>query len=212
MHSPLHDNNNSKTTIAKSTILHSTSSSIYLSSANQEIYMHLSKLLHEPTYILLWIPNIMFNLYLKSADIKRNTKTIFQMTFKMFIFMPKSYIEIINQRANRIKSKNFGKFISLFVLLHSFIFATRAQVNRAHFLCLFQFLGQANWQEIQELGLSIDYVPNKKVRTFEQRVLSLSHVPLVRHPEALRHLQDQVKWFLGAEDQSPEENILYQKL
>ena len=73
-------------------------------------------------------------------------------------------------------------------------------------------LGQANWRKIQELGLSIEYVSNGKVRTFVWKVLSMSHVPLVRHPEALRHLQDQLHWFQDNADQSPEDNLLYRKL
>ena len=73
-------------------------------------------------------------------------------------------------------------------------------------------LGQAHWRKIQELGLSTEYVSNGKVRTFVWKILSMSHVPLGRHPEALRHLQAQLQWFQDAADQSPEDHLLYRML
>ena len=46
--------------------------------------------------------------------------------------------------------------------------------------CLFHF-GQANWRRVQQIGFSVEYVENGKIRLFVWHVLSMSHVPLGRH-------------------------------
>ena len=74
------------------------------------------------------------------------------------------------------------------------------------------FLGQAHWRKIQDLGLSTDYVDNGKVRTFIWKVLALPHVPLERHPEAVRHIRNSLSYFQDQSQESPSHNLLYRKL
>ena len=52
----------------------------------------------------------------------------------------------------------------------------------------FTFSAQANWRRVQQVGFSVQYVDDGKVRLFFWHVLSMSHVPLDRHDEVVREL------------------------
>ena len=77
--------------------------------------------------------------------------------------------------------------------------------------CLFH-LGQAHWRKVQDLGLSVEYIENGKVCVFVWKVLSMSHVPLERHQEAIAHLETLMDSFRIHVNDSPEANHLYRKV
>ena len=52
----------------------------------------------------------------------------------------------------------------------------------------FKFSAQANWRRVKQVGFSVQYVDDGKVRLFFWHVLSMSHVPLDRHDEVVREL------------------------
>ena len=77
--------------------------------------------------------------------------------------------------------------------------------------CLFHF-GQANWRRVQVIGLSVQYVEDGKVRLFVWHLLSMSHVPTVRHDEAIRVLRSEVLYFEELSSQSPSSRRLFEKV
>ena len=77
--------------------------------------------------------------------------------------------------------------------------------------CLFHF-GQANWRHVQQIGISVEYVEHGKVRLFVWLVLSMSHVPLERHDEAIRELRVDIAWFEEESNMSPRSRRLFEKV
>ena len=77
--------------------------------------------------------------------------------------------------------------------------------------CLFHF-GQANWRRVQQIGFSVEYVDHGKVRLFVWLVLSMSHVPLDRHDEAIRELRVDIHWFEEESNISPRSRRLFEKI
>ena len=75
--------------------------------------------------------------------------------------------------------------------------------------CLFHF-GQANWRRVQQIGFSVEYVENGKIRLFVWHVLSMSHVPLGRHDEAVRELREDLLYFEDMSTHSPRSKRLFE--
>ena len=65
---------------------------------------------------------------------------------------------------------------------------------------------------MQVIGLSIQYVEHGKVRLFVWHLLSMSHVPLGRHDEAIVVLRGDVLWFEDMSTQSPSARRLLEKV
>ena len=72
------------------------------------------------------------------------------------------------------------------------------------------YSGQANWRKVQQIGISVEYVEHGKVRLFVWHVLSMSHVPLERHDEAVRELRLDMFWFEEISTHSPRSRRLFE--
>ena len=77
--------------------------------------------------------------------------------------------------------------------------------------CLFHF-GQAIWRRVQMLGFSVQYVEDGKVRLFVWHVLSMSHVPLDRHDEAVRVLRHDLQYFEEMSNQRPRSRRMFEAI
>ena len=74
------------------------------------------------------------------------------------------------------------------------------------------FSAQANWRRVQHVGFSVQYVEDGKVRLFFWHVLSMSHVPLHRHDEAVRELRCELFYFEEMSTQSPRSRRLFEMI
>ena len=72
--------------------------------------------------------------------------------------------------------------------------------------------GQANWRKMQQFRFSVEYMENGKVRILVWKILSMSHVPLGRHQEAVLLIRAELHGFELDSNLSPSARRLFESL